>query len=281
VQFSNPDHTDYSVNCFPLLGPVLSRIEERLGKTRQITLFLEFDGTLTPLAPDPADTRLEPKVRETLAALAGRGGVNVTIMSRRSLEDLRKRVALDGVVYSGNHGLEIAGRHIKFVEPVAAARRQLLQSVSKELNRRLGSIPGTEVEFKELSLSVHYGQAATERVVAIEAAVRETVAATEPFLQMIAGNRLWDVVPRTGWHKGIATAWTYDRLTAGSGLLIYIGGDPSDEDAFRRFRGHITVHVGEPNGTSAHYFVPDHAAVHDFLRWLQAGRPALHQTAAT
>lgn len=239
-----------------------------------IALFLDFDGTLTPLVPDPAEASLHPKVGETLRALAARDGVDVAVISGRALDDLQERVGVKGIVYAGNHGLEISGREIQFVEPLALARRHLLLRMSEDLTRRLNSIPGAAIEFKELSLSVHYRRVRPDCVSEIELMVQEIVADSDSLFKLNPGNMVWDIVPRIGWDKGSAAAWIRQRLNGGSGPVIYIGDDRTDEDAFRRFRGEVTIHVGTANGTAAHYYVADPAGVHDFLQWLRTNRGA-------
>ena len=241
---------------------------------RHLALFLDFDGTLTPLTSDPAEAVLNPVIGQTLKALAGSEGVDIAIISGRGLDDLQERVGIEGIVYAGNHGLEITGRGIQFVEPLALARRHLLFQMSENLARRLISIPGAALEFKELSLSVHYRRVRPDRVAEIESIVQEIVADAESLFKLNPGNMVWDIIPRIGWNKGAAAAWIRQRLNGASGPLIYIGDDRTDEDAFRRFRGEVTVHVGDANGTAAHYFVTDPTGVHEFLKWLRANRGA-------
>src|SRR5205809_667549 len=77
---------------------------------RPLALLLDFDGTPAPIAPSPELAVLPDPVRETLRRLAGRRHVLVAVISGRSLDDIRRRVAVDGFVYAGNHGLEMATR---------------------------------------------------------------------------------------------------------------------------------------------------------------------------
>src|SRR5438876_3807479 len=67
---------------------------------RPLALLLDFDGTLAPIAPSPELAVLPDPVRETLRRLAGRRDVLVAVISGRSLDDIRRRVAVDGFVYA-------------------------------------------------------------------------------------------------------------------------------------------------------------------------------------
>src|SRR5260370_23389090 len=108
---------------------VVSEMEERIKTADRISLFLDFDGTLVPIAADPASPRLEARAIETLRMLLGRESLVTTILSGRAVEDLFSRIRLQGFIYAGNHGLEIFGRDLRFVEPVAAARSKQLQQL--------------------------------------------------------------------------------------------------------------------------------------------------------
>jgi trehalose 6-phosphate phosphatase len=256
------------VKCPALLNSGLWRVQERLRKARKVTLFLNVDGAL---ASGQSADELDPALRGTLQALA-ESGILVTLYSGRSLDDLRRIVGIDGIVYAGNHGLEIGGLHIQFVESVAGARRPLVRRLARDLSKWLEPFSEARVECKELSVSVHCREAAAGPRAAIEAVVREAVEASEPFFQMNLGRTGWDIVPRTDWHRGTSTTWIHERLTAGIGLLIYIGDDPGDEDAFRRFREGVTIRVGGPSASFANYYVPNAHGVYEFLEWLRAER---------
>ena len=82
-------------------------LDERVSQAFHIGLFTDFDGTLSPIVPVPADAELDPKIRPLLRELAGKPDVSVGIVSGRALSDLRARTVINGLIYVGNHGLEI------------------------------------------------------------------------------------------------------------------------------------------------------------------------------
>jgi trehalose 6-phosphate phosphatase len=98
----------------------LPEIAARLRAAPHILLFLDFDGTLAPIVQDPSLAQMSSGVREALVRLAGSPKVSLTMISGRALWDLRLRVGLENLIYAGNHGLEISGPGMDFVEPVAA-----------------------------------------------------------------------------------------------------------------------------------------------------------------
>ncbi|HEY9421471.1 MAG TPA: trehalose-phosphatase, partial [Thermoanaerobaculia bacterium] len=74
---------------------------------RRPALFLDYDGTLSPIAPRPEMATLPEPTREVLRRLAGE--VPVVIVSGRGREDVAALVGLDGLAYAGSHGFDIAG----------------------------------------------------------------------------------------------------------------------------------------------------------------------------
>ena len=70
-------------------------------------VFLDYDGTLTPIVGHPEDAWLPESMRQTLRSLASH--LPVAILSGRDLDDVRGRVLVDGIVYAGSHGFDIAG----------------------------------------------------------------------------------------------------------------------------------------------------------------------------
>ncbi len=244
----------------------LSEVEERIRAAGQIFLYLDFDGTLAPMVPDPAQARLSAEARETLRRLARRGSWTVTIVSGRAVEDLYSRIGLDGLIYAGNHGMEISGPHLHFVDPAAAARRETLCRLAGELAARLHPLPGVLVEYKGLTVSVHYRRAAAADIPKAEAAVREAVAGDD--FRLMPGVQVFEIVPRTNWDKGAAVEWINRRLGKGNLLAIYLGDDASDEDAFAILPEGITVKVGSAATAHARYHLPSPGEVVEFLSWL-------------
>src|SRR5215467_10274424 len=160
--------------CQPLTNAFPS-IEERLKLASRISLFLDFDGTLSWLAPDPDEARLEERTRETLLRIVQHNRIAATVISGRAIEDLYTRIRLEGLTYAGNHGLEIFGPLFCFVEPSAVTHRESLGRLAEDLAQELASIRGILVEFKGYTASIHYRRASEADVPRVEQVVRSAV----------------------------------------------------------------------------------------------------------
>jgi glycosyltransferase involved in cell wall biosynthesis len=90
---------------------------------------------------------LDPHTAETLRARSIRDSVSNNIISGRSIEELFGRIRLETPVYAGNHGLEIFGRNLRFVEPLAWARRERLERLCEDLAARLWFAAGARAEY--------------------------------------------------------------------------------------------------------------------------------------
>lgn len=259
-------------------------IRRRLGAADRLALFLDYDGTLAPIAGHPAQARLPEGVRVLLRRLAAEPGVMVSVVSGRSLRSLRRMVRVGGVYYVGNHGLEARGPSLRFVHPRAAASRARMRRIASTLRRAVAPIRGAWVEDKELTLSLHYRRVAPDRVPAVRRAFGRAVRpdVRRKLVRITPGQCVLEVRPSGRWTKGSIVRWLLARLTArsaaraGAGriLPLYVGDDLTDEDAFRALRGRgMTIAVAPvASGTSARYCVRGPADVRRLLRAVLTAR---------
>jgi trehalose 6-phosphate phosphatase len=249
---------------FEAIGEVGGRIQ----RAPELLICLDFDGTLTPLQDEPAKVSLAPHMQRALRALAGQAGLYLAVISGRERADLHGRVRLPGVIYAGNHGLEISGEGILFIEPTAASSSELIKKLGEELGRKLQGIPGAFVEDKGLTLSIHYRLVSEEDSEQVRRLVHTALAGTDHPFQLAAGNKVYDIRPRVYWNKGSAVGWIKEQLGKPDLLVVYVGDDVTDEDAFAAVPDGITVKVGDPTETVAQYHLENQAEVRKFLEWL-------------
>lgn len=250
--------------------PGMQEVGERVHQAPRVFLALDYDGTLTPIVDDPADALLAAPMRQLLGELARRRDVDMAIVSGRALADLQDVAGISGPIYAGNHGMEINGRGISFVEPVAHASAQALHEIRRDLTEKLRHIPGALIEDKGLTLSIHH-----RRVAPIDAAeVWQTVLrAVEPLsdrFHVTPGAKVYEVRPLVRWDKGAAVKWIKERLGLRDALVMYIGDDATDEDAFVALDGSaVTIKIGDSAATTAaRYLLPSPAEVYGFLQWI-------------
>lgn len=243
---------------------------------RRPALFLDYDGTLTPIVERPDMATLGDDVRDTLRRVAAVWPT--TIISGRDRENVTRLVGLDGINYAGSHGYDIAGPGADGVRlEVARDVAPVIASAADELRRRTEGIPGVIVEHKKYAASVHYRMADETRVPEVERIV-DDVLAQHPALRKGAGKKVFELRPAMEWDKGRAVLWLLEALGLDRPdvVPIYIGDDVTDEDAFRALvdRG-IGILVAEiPRPTAARYALQDVHEVRTLLERLAALRGA-------
>lgn len=230
-----------------------------MPKTR-LFVGLDFDGTLAPIAARPELAEMTEAARAAVKRLARAPGVKVALVSGRSLKDLRRKVRIRGVLYAGNHGLEVADgawrwRHPDLPRSLAALRR------ARALAKRLCAwAPGSWVEDKTLSLSVHVRAVEDPRAERrLAAGLARAFKGPGP-LTLSKGKKVYEVRPALDWDKGRAMLLMMRRKAPGA-AAAYVGDDRTDEDVFRRLgRGAFTVKVG-PGPSRARWRAPGTWAV--------------------
>ena len=259
------------------LFDVWNKVAQRLKSANHVLLLSDFDGTLTPIVDRPESTVLSEEAIRLLRKLAKNRRYTVGIVSGRALTDLKGKLDIEGVIYAGNHGLEIEGFGSDFLDPVAEEMRPFFQMLSQALLATLRGIKGVFVENKGLTLSVHYRSVDD----AEETRVKDAFArVTDPLhvtgrIRVTEGKKVYEIRPHVDWDKGKAIAWLIARCreTRGKGgaLPVYLGDDLTDEDGFKVIEKNngISVFVGEQSFPSvARYFLKSPQEVIELLKML-------------
>lgn len=237
---------------------------------QKLALFLDLDGTLAPIADRYDLAVLPPKTRVLLNQLAGRPGCRLTIISGRSSRELRKMVGLKKVLYIGNHGLEMGGAAGSKPEQLVSLRQlKMLKMLNGILREKLKPFRGVLLQYKKLTLSVHYRLARRPDFRKIKNIVFEAWASLQPKkdLTVGGGKKVWEIKPAVDWNKGRAVGWLLKQKQFRGYFPVYLGDDLTDEDAFRAIKKYgLTILVGRPRDSAAAYYLPDTRAAAGFLR---------------
>jgi trehalose 6-phosphate phosphatase len=224
-------------------------------------LAFDFDGTLAVLGDDPLATRMRPETSELLRSLAH--SAPVAIVTGRSISDAMSR--LDGIpllAVVGNHGIEPS--------PFATRAARAVTRWIPLLDGAFSGMPGVWIENKRFSVSVHYRLAADHN--AAMRAVARLVPTLPGKVRMVQGNQLINLVPDGAPNKGDALR----ELIATHALpgAVYVGDEPTDEDAFAILDGSasLAVRVGRLNTSVAPFFIPSQSDIDTLLAEMIVGR---------
>ncbi|MBI2871141.1 MAG: trehalose-phosphatase [Candidatus Omnitrophica bacterium] len=250
-------------------------------KSQKLLLCLDYDGTLTPIVATPGDAVFSEAGRQVLTSLVSLPGILVSVVSGRGVADVKNRVGVGGILYSGNHGLEADGPRASWVHPESWLLRKRMAPLAASLRRGMSAFRGVIVEDKGLTVSVHYRNAEP----------RELPRAQKVFYKLVdravkmghcvirQGRKVWEIHPPFDWGKDAFVSKLYHEEAARQGfnlIPIYFGDDRTDEGAFRVVAGRgIAVKVGSSNGNSqALYFLKEPREVLECLRKIRGLRVA-------
>ena len=239
-----------------------------LGRT--CVVFLDYDGTLTPIVSRPELAQISSEMKSLVRSLADR--CSVSIVSGRSRATLGKFLGLENVIYAGSHGMDIAGQPGTCLRlDVGREFRETLAAVHRELSAALSAIPGALVELNTYTVTAHYRLVHPAQVSLIEAIVDRELQSC-PNLRKVRGKMIWDIRPNVPWDKGKAVLWIREQLGlhSDSSVSFYLGDDTTDEDAFSALgdRDVSILVASRPRKTAARYSLKDPSEVGRFLECL-------------
>ena len=249
-----------------MIPSALDHVDNIAQSGRRLAVFLDYDGTLTPIVNHPEDAWLSESMRQTLRSLAAR--LPVAILSGRDLDDVRGRVHVDGIVYAGSHGFDIAGAG-GLRRELGAAYLPMLDAAERELREALDDIPGAQLERKHFSVAAHYRNVNESDAFRVGQAL-DHVSAKHGELRRIDGKKVYELLPDIDWNKGKAVLWLLEtlELERGTAFPIFIGDDRTDEDGFSALgkRGTGILVSEQPGITAASYWLRSPEEVESFLQ---------------
>jgi trehalose 6-phosphate phosphatase len=180
----------------------------------------------------PEEAYVLPEARQALIGLKGLIDM-VAVVSGRSVADARAMVGIDGLIYVGNHGLELWGSNGPELVPEVRPWVPRLAAVLDEVARRLeaDTITGVIIENKGATASLHYRLAPDPD--AVRRRLLEILAqcAVTSGLRLEEGRRVINLLPPLMVTKGSAVSWLVREHALKR--LVYLGDDVTDAHAFK------------------------------------------------
>lgn len=247
----------------------------RIREAKHILLLVDYDGTLTPIVERPELAHLSPEVKECLQRLAKNPRLTLGIISGRTLGDLQERVGIGDIIYAANHGLEIKGPSISFINLAAKQAIPLLRSLSQDISKAIVGIKGARIDNKELTLSLHYRLVDESQLDELNKIFTEIVKTSlaSGQIRITPSKKAYDIRPAADWDKGKAVEFIAQKLTGeDKPLMLFLGDDVTDYDGFRTVERNdgISIYIGDASTKPpAQYFLYSPKEVYQFLGMLR------------
>jgi trehalose-phosphatase len=236
-------------------------LDRRLSGRRP-AVFLDYDGTLTPIVDRPEDAVISESMREAVSGLAER--CTVCVVSGRDRRVVQKLMGIDDLIVAGSHGFDIWSPADGAIQREEGERfGGLLEEVEARLREELGTIEGAFVEPKKSSVAVHYRLVSEDERPRVGRVVEKILAEHPDELKVTPGKMVYEIQPKIDWDKGKAVLYLLGALDLDRDdvVPIYLGDDITDEHAFEALAGRgIGIFVGRADDlevagrtTSANY----------------------------
>ncbi|XLR09743.1 hypothetical protein S83_037681 [Arachis hypogaea] len=242
----------------------LENFEEILSianKGKEIVLFLDYDGTLSPIVEDPDQAHISDAMRTAVREVAFH--FPTAIISGRQRNKVYEFVKLRNVYYAGSHGMDIStplgssnnqnqkhqtkvidengNQFVNFLP--AKEYLSTIQEIIEVLRKNIATIKDSTIEDNLYCISVRYRRVKREEDVGVLKEIVESIMKAYPDFQISGGRKVMEIRPKINWDKGRALLYLLDTLgfdNFNHVLPIYIGDDKTDEDAFK-----VIVEKGE------------------------------------
>ncbi|XP_022965072.1 probable trehalose-phosphate phosphatase F [Cucurbita maxima] len=299
AEFASDDDTDVAYSSWVLKHPsALGSLEQitSYARNKKIAVFLDYDGTLSPIVDDPDCALMSNTMRFAVRNVAKY--FPTAIISGRKREKVFDLVGLTELYYAGSHGMDIVGpvsqtvlnshpnctrstdhqgKDVNLFQP-AREFLPMIDEVFGTLVEKTKDIRGAKVENHKFCAAVHYRNVHEKNWPTIAQCVHD-VLKDHPRLRLTHGRKVLEIRPVFDWNKGKAVEFLLESLGLNASedvLPIYIGDDRTDEDAFKvlreRNQGYGILVSSVPKETNAFYSLRDPPEVMEFLMGLVGSR---------
>lgn len=230
---------------------------------RPLLFCTDIDGTLSPLAPTPAEARLEPGAHDALSALV-EAGVEVAVVSGRSMAELVGQFALPRTMHLvGSHGVEF-----EQYTPRTPVEADMLDRISEIFDDIAVQHDAAAVERKPFACALHVRRCAVDVAESALQAAHAAIGAIDG-VNVIVGHMVFEVAMRS-MTKVDAIAALQARVVHAA--VVFVGDDHSDEKVFESFtqldsrarESAVAVKVG-PGTTTADFRLSNPQQVVEFI----------------
>jgi trehalose 6-phosphate phosphatase len=225
-------------------------------------LFLDFDGTLADLAPQPEAVSVEDGLVPLLERLSSQLGGALAIVSGRRLTDLDGFLQPLKLPSAAEHGAQrrLAGDQLIGMPPPD------LQYAVQAASLLASQHAGLRVEIKTAAVALHYRHAPQLELLCRQ--VMNGAVAASNGVELLSGKFVFEIKP-AGVSKGTAIAAFMGHAPFEGRVPLFAGDDVTDEAGFSAVQamGGAGIKVGDGE-TVAHYRCESPASLR---QWLQDG----------
>ncbi|WP_296404703.1 trehalose-phosphatase [Psychrobacter sp.] len=224
-----------------------ANISSLIDKSSKLCLFLDIDGTLAEFTVDPKKSYIPETTLSLIQAILNEG-VNISMVTGRSLIEAQRMIAPLNIPIAATHGLEIdfanlLSGQVNLINDTANHFQSLLPTIDMtQLNHIKQTLESASqpfidltIENKPYSCAIHYRQAPN----LADTAYNLIYKAIEPYPNWTIkqGKFVWEVVPK-GVNKGTAILTLFKAIQQNNYAdnkpltAIFIGDDETDEAGF-------------------------------------------------
>ncbi|RLN28343.1 hypothetical protein C2845_PM05G06800 [Panicum miliaceum] len=259
----------------------------RQANMKEIIVFLDYDGTLSPILTEPDKAYMSDEMREVPKDVAVL--FKTSIVSGRARGKVFDFVRIKEINYAGSHG-----KDIKLASTTESTSTS--EIVFDTLLHATEDIKGAKIEHNIFCVSLHYRNCSEKDMPRVQRVVENILEELKDAVKLTKGKRYFflsnnskfckaiairDITTKKYiyefrapivWNKGHAVQYIQRELGLEDPFSIYIGDDQTDEDAFeilRETKNGIGILVSEASKkTRAFFSLRDPSQVMEFLKML-------------
>ena len=241
-----------------MIAELSEEIRAHLAGGGSVWLFLDYDGTLAEFEPTPEALNPDRALISLLGQLIEKRGIRIAIISGRRLSQVIQLLPVPGLILAGTYGIELRIPAVGEVHRVQyESVRPFLDWLKPKWEALISGREGFHLEDKGWSIALHAKLASDEEAEDLLEEAKSLIrrVTLQRHFRLLGGNKFLEIGPRLA-NKGKTVSYLLAHFPAPNALLVYVGDDDKDEEAFYAIHAHggkAVIVSEEPRVTTAEY----------------------------